>query len=618
MEISGKLLSDVVVYMKYGKFIPELSRREAWDEIVTRNKAMHLKKFPPLAEEIEEAYKYVYDKQVLPSMRSAQFAGKPIEINPSRVFNCAYTAIDDWQVFSEIMFLLLGGTGVGYSVQRHHIEKLPVVKGPMKRTRRYLIGDSIEGWADAIKVLMKAYFFGNSNPLFDYSDIRDKGAPLITTGGKAPGPQPLKDCIHNIRKVLDAKEPGTKLRPLEAHDIICYIADAVLSGGVRRAACLALFSIDDDDMMSCKFGNWWEQNPQRARANNSAMVLRHMISEEKFRSLWDKIRLSGSGEPGIYFSNDMEMGCNPCGEVSLKNAGFCNLSSVNVSDVSSQKDLNNRVRAAAFLGTLQASYTNFHYLRDVWQRNAEKEALLGVSMTGIASGRVLKYNLEEAASVVLEENHRVANIIGINRAARATVVKPEGTASLVVGSSSGIHAWHAPYYIRRVRVNKKEPIYAHLKENVPELLEDEYFKPHLEAVISFPVKAPNGSIFRDESALDLLNRVKKFNMEWIKPGHTKGANTHNVSATISIKEDEWGEAGQWMWDNRNFYNGLSVLPFDGGTYTQPPFEECTKAKYDELMGYVKLLDLTQVLESEDGTSHKDIVACAGGACEISF
>jgi len=618
MEISGQILSDVTTYMKYAKYLPDARRRETWEEIITRNKLMHLKKFPQLAEDIEAAYKYVYDKQVLPSMRSAQFAGKPIEINPSRVFNCAYTAIDDWQVFSEIMFLLLGGTGVGYSVQRHHIEKLPVVKGPMKRSRRYLIGDSIEGWADAIKVLMKAYFFGNSNPMFDYSDIRDKGAPLITTGGRAPGPQPLKDCIHNIRKVLDAKEEGTKLEPIEAHDIICYIADAVLSGGVRRAACLALFSIDDDDMMSCKFGNWWEKNPQRARANNSVMVLRHMISEDRFWALWDKVRLSGSGEPGIYFSNDMEVGTNPCAEISLKNNQFCNLTSVNVSNVTSQKDLDNRVRAAAFIGTLQASYTNFHYLRDVWQRNTEKDALLGVSMTGIASGKVMRYNLEEAAKVVVEENHRVADLIGINRAARATAIKPEGTASLVVGSSSGIHAWHAPYYIRRIRVNKKEAIYSYLKENIPELVEDEYFKPHLEAVISFPVKAPKGSAFRDEPALDLLNRVKKFSMEWIKPGYTKGSNNHNVSATISVKEGEWVKVGQWMWDNRSFYNGLTVLPFDGGSYVQAPFEDCSKDKYDELMGYVKALDLTQIGEADDQTSHKEILACSGGACEISF
>lgn len=618
MEISGKTLSDITVYMKYAKYLPEAARRETWDEIVTRNKNMHLKKFPELAKDIEEAYEFVYRKEVLPSMRSAQFAGKPIEINPSRIFNCAYTAIDDWQVFSEIMFLLLGGTGVGYSVQRHHVDKLPVVKGPLKRTRRYLIGDSIEGWADAIKVLTKAYFLGNSNPLFDYSDIRDKGAPLITTGGKAPGPQPLKDCIHNIRKVLDTKEPGSKLLPIEAHDIVCYIADAVLSGGVRRAACLALFSIDDDDMLSCKFGNWWEKNPQRARANNSVMVLRHLISEDTFKSLWDKIRLSGSGEPGIYLSNDREMGTNPCGEVSLKSAGFCNLTSINASNVISQEDLNARAKAAGFIGTLQASYTNFHYLRDVWQRNAEKEALLGVSMTGIASGQVEQYDLKEAGEAVLEENRRVAQLIGINVAARATVVKPEGTASLVVGSSSGIHAWHAPYYIRRVRLNKKEAIYAYLKENIPELLEDEFFKPHLEAIISFPVKAPEGSVFRDEPAIDLLNRVKKFNTEWVKAGHRRGPNTHNVSATISIRPGEWEEVGQWMWDNREFYNGLSVLPFDGGTYTQAPFEECSKEEYERLLGLLRTLDLTQVFESADTTSHKAEVACSGGACEISF
>lgn len=618
MELSSRVLSEVTSYMKYAKYLPEQLRRESWEETVERNRDMHIKKFPALKDEIISTFELVKEKKVMPSMRGLQFAGKPIEINPARIFNCSYAPVDDWRIFSEAMFLLLGGTGLGYSVQKHHVDTLPEIRGPSARKRRYLVGDSIEGWADAIKVLMKSYFFGNSFVVFDFSDIREKGAPLITSGGKAPGPQPLKDCIHNIRKVMDAKEIGTKVTPLEAHDILCHIADAVLSGGIRRAALISLFSVDDDDMLSCKSGSWWEKNPQRARANNSVVVLRHLVSEEKFFSLWDRIKHSKNGEPGIYFSNDKELGTNPCAEISLRANQVCNLTTINVSNVTSQKELNKRAKAASFIGTLQASYTNFHYLRDVWRRTTEKEALIGVSMTGIASGKVLKFDLEAAAAVVVEENARIADLIGINRAARATAIKPEGTASLVCGTSSGIHAWHAPYYVRRVRVGKNEAIYTYLSEKLPELVEDEYFKPHLESVISFPVKAPNGSIFRDESALELLNRVKKFSREWIRPGHRKGANTHNVSATISVKEEEWNEVGNWMWDNRAYYNGLAVLPYDGGTYIQAPFEEVTKREYKKLLESLVEIDLTKVLEDTDNTAHKDIIACAGGACEVSF
>lgn len=300
MDLSTKILSDITVHMKYAKFIPELNRRETWEELVTRNKKMHQKKYPHISDEIEEAYKFVYDKKVLPSMRSLQFGGKPIEISPNRIYNCAYLPIDDWRAFSETMFLLLGGTGVGFSVQRHHVEQLPEIRKPNPtRTRRYLIGDSIEGWADAIKILMRSYFEGMSTPEFDYSDIRQKGALLITSGGRAPGPQPLKDCIHNIKKILDAKEDGNKLTPVECHDIVCFIADAVLTGGIRRAALISLFSIDDEEMLSAKSGAWWELNPQRGRANNSAVILRHKITEEKFYQLWKKIEDSNSGELGF-------------------------------------------------------------------------------------------------------------------------------------------------------------------------------------------------------------------------------------------------------------------------------------------------------------------------------
>lgn len=618
MELSNKILSDITVHMKYAKFLPKENRRETWEELVTRNKEMHQRKYPKIKDDIEEVYKMVYDKKILPSMRSLQFGGKPIEISPNRVYNCAYLPIDHVDAFSETMFLLLGGTGVGFSVQRHHVESLPDIKKPNpNRSRRYLIGDSIEGWADAIKVLVESYFgVKSSTPIFDFSDIRQKGALLVTSGGKAPGPQPLKDCIHNIKKVLDAKSDGDKLTPIETHDIICHIADAVLAGGIRRAALISLFSADDDEMISCKSGAWWELNPQRGRANNSAVLLRHKVTKEFFLDLWKRIELSGAGEPGIYFSNDKDWGTNPCCEIGLRPYQFCNLCEVNASDIESQEDFEKRVRGAAFIGTLQAGYTDFHYLRDVWKRTTQKDALIGVGMTGIGSGVVLGYDMKSAAKAVKEENERVAKLIGINKAARTTTVKPSGTSSLVLGTSSGIHAWHNDYYIRRIRVGKNEAIYDYLSINHPELVEDEIFRPHDTAVISIPQKSPEGSIVRYESVFQMLERVKKVSQEWVKYGHRNGQNTHNVSATVSIKEDEWNLVGEWMWNNREHYNGLSVLPYSNHTYKQAPYEDCTKEDYEMLLTTLKNVDLTKVIELQDNTDLSGELACSGNQCEI--
>lgn len=603
--------------MKYAKYLPEANRRETWEELVTRNKNMHLKKYPTLTDEIEAAYKFVYDKKVLPSMRSLQFGGKPIEISPNRIYNCAYLPINDYRSFAEAMFLLLGGTGVGYSVQKHHVDELPEIRKPnATKKRRYLIADSIEGWADAVKVLVKAYFTGGPTYVFDFSDIRPKGARLVTSGGKAPGAQPLKECLIKLQGILDGKQEGEKLTPIEVHDMVCHIADAVLAGGIRRAALISLFSADDDDMISCKAGNWWETNPQRGRANNSAVLIRHKVTKEFFMELWKRVELSGAGEPGIYLSNDKDWGTNPCCEIALRPYQFCNLCEVNASDIESQEDLEARVKAAAFIGTLQAGYTDFHYLRPVWQRTTEKDALIGVSMTGIGSGTVLGYDMKKAANVVKEENERVAKLININKSARTTTVKPAGTTSLTLGTSSGIHAWHNDFYVRRIRVGKNEAIYSYLAINHPELIEDEYFRPHDTAVISIPQKAPQGAILRTESPFQLLDRIKKVHLEWVKPGHRTGNNTHNVSATVSLKADEWDLAGEWMWENRDHYNGLSVLPYDGGTYTQAPFEDITEERYHEMMTSLHSIDLTQVIELDDNTDLSGELACAGGACEI--
>ena len=614
------ILSDITVHMKYAKYIPELNRRETWEELVTRNKEMHQKKYPELTDDIENVYKLVYAKKVLPSMRSLQFSGKPIELSPNRLYNCSYLPIDSLDSFNECMFLLLSGCGVGYSVQQHHIKKLPAITKPFdKRSRRFVIGDSIEGWSDAVKVLIKSYLGEKrtSKIKFDYTDIRPKGARLVTSGGKAPGPQPLKECLVKIQGILDEKQDGSHLTSLEAHDIVCHVADAVLAGGIRRAALISLFSAYDEEMIACKSGSWWETNPQRGRANNSAVLIRHKITKDFFMNLWKRIELSGSGEPGIYLNNDKDWGTNPCCEIALRPYQFCNLCEVNVSDVVDQDDLNSRVKAAAFIGTLQAGYTDFHYLREVWRETTEKDALIGVSMTGIASKKVLELDMKKAAEMVKRENTRVAKLIGINKAARTTCVKPAGTTSLVLGTSSGIHAWHNDYYVRRLRVGKNEAIYSYLSVHLPELVKDEYFRPHDTAVIEIPQHAPQGSIVRTESAFDLLERVKQVSDEWVKPGHRAGSNTHNVSATISLKEDEWDKAGDWMWNNRDCYNGLSVLPYDGGTYTQAPFEDVSEDEYNERMKHLSVINLENVVEIDDNTDLSGELACAGGSCEVT-
>lgn len=617
MDVSQQILSEITVFLKYSKYLLDKQRRETWEELINRNMQMHIRKFPELEQEIKDVYQLVLQKKVLPSMRSLQFAGKPIDISPVKIYNCAFAPVDDYRIFSEIMFLLLSGTGVGFSVQKHHIENLPEISKPnVNRTRRYLIGDSIEGWADSIKVLMKSYFTGGSSIRFDYSDIRPKGSRLVTSGGKAPGPQPLKECIVKIQGILDQKNSGDKLSSIEIYDIICHIADAVLAGGIRRAALICLFSASDDDMITSKSGNWWELNPQRGRANNSVVLLRHKITKSFFDKVWERIKDSGSGEPGIYFTNDRDWGTNPCVEIALRPFQFCNLTEINASNLESQEDFNQRARAAAFIGTLQASYIDFHYLRPIWRRNTEKDALLGVSMTGIASMEVFKYNIEEAVNVIREENTRVAKLIGINKAARLTCVKPAGTTSLTLGTSSGIHAWHNDYYIRRIRIGKNEALYTYLSIYHPELVNDEIFRPHDTAVIEVPQKAPQLAVTRQESGLQLLARVKEISNRWVKTGHNLGSNTHNVSATITIKPNEWEEIGQWMWENRDVYAGLAVLPHLEHSYKQAPFEDIDEKTYNKLFSHLQQIDLTKVIEVDDQTKLGQEAACAGISCEV--
>ena len=663
MQTSNKILSQITTFNKYAKYLPELQRREDWGELVLRNMEMHIAKYPHIEDEIRKVYKLVFQKKVLPSMRSLQFGGVPIELAHNRIYNCAFLPNDHSDSFSELMFLLLGGTGGGLSVQEAWVKRLPTVLGYSNETRKFLIGDSIEGWADAIKVLMEAHFYGKQKPVFDYRDIREKGAALITTGGKAPGPEPLKACITALDNLLTAAK-GRQLRPIEVMDMDCLIADAVLAGGIRRAALIILFDRYDTEMLNAKgkqvvsalfnaefidneYGGsyactvfhgkqkhnihlsleefdtlakdgtveWFHLYPYRARANISAVLPRGQVTKEEFYEIMKAVKASGSGEPGVYWTSNELWGTNPCCEIGLQPFQFCNLCEINTDGITDQEDFEERARAAAFIGTLQAGYTDFHYLRPIWKQTTEQEALIGVGATGIGSGDVSDLSKRRAADAVVEENRRVAALIGINPAARTTTVKPSGTSSLVVGSSSGIHAWHNDYYIRRMRVGKNEALYTYLREAIPELVEDDVFNPY-GAVLSFPQKAPEGAILRSESPLELLERVREWNLDWVRHGHVSGDNTHNVSCTISLKDDEWDDVTDWMWYNRNEYNGISVLPYDGGTYVQAPFEDCTKEQYDELLPYLKAIDLTLVVEEENNTDLAGEVACGAGGCEV--
>lgn len=942
--LSRRVISDIITYTKYAKHLNELNRRETWIETVDRSAQMHIRKFPQLEKEIKQAFQLVYEKKVLPSMRSAQFAGKPVEISPNRLYNCSFLAIDSWQAFHEIMFLLLGGSGVGFSVQKQDVAMLPPIRKPTRTQRRILVQDSIIGWADTIKILMKSYFYGLSDPIFDFRDIREKGTPLKTAGGVAPGHEPLALCVQRIRTILDAKKENEQLTPIEAHDIVCIIADAVLAGGIRRSALLSLFSLNDKTMLTAKHGNWYDNHPWRSRANNSANLLRYLVKRKDFDKLWnDYILPFGYGEPAPLFSNNARWGTNPCqpgsaliltqegikklininigdviwsgkkwtrvinkqcsgnkdvykygtnagyfigttnhrilqkgikvevntaneidiakgpetsahiselspdhiidglvigdgyvhkasnnlvlllignkdhdyfnseiapsiikhrpgigpfsyeittsitsselphkpvisipdryfygnqyevcgflrglytangsivdnritlksssrllidqvqqmlssigicsyittnkpsevkfhngkyickesydlnittdrekfanhigfiqnyknqklqelissikptahpklsynivskdficnepvyditvedtshaywsgglhvgncGEVSLNVGQFCNLTTINVAYCLSQLELEEAAEAAAFIGTLQASYTDFHYLRQIWRNITEKEALLGVSLTGIVSNwhNIQDLDFIDAAKVVADTNDKIASQIGINKAARLTCIKPEGTSSLALGAvTSGIHPAWSRYIARRLELNKSEPLYKYLAEQIPELVEDHHSEPDNRAYAVLPLSYPKTIKFRDEPTLDILERIKKFSNEWILPGHRDGHNRHNVSSTVTVKDNEWQDVINWMWDNRDIYSGITTLPYDGGKYKQAPFTEINKAKFDELMQYVSNIDLSKVQESNDTTNLNDQVACAGGACQI--
>lgn len=613
MTKSQKFLSDLVSYTKYARFIGD--RRETFEDTVLRNPEMHARRYPELEEEIYDVYaNYVLSRKVLPSMRSMQFSGKPIELNPSRMFNCAYLPIDDYRAFSEIMFLLLGGTGVGYSVQSRHVGELPPIKRPHGQAR-YLIQDSAIGWADAVKRLFKAYLVGSTLPRFDFRDIREKGRHLITSGGTAPGPEPLERALTKAEWILRNKQVGSTLRPIEVFDIIGHLCDAVLSGGIRRSATIALFDVTDEEMMYSKSGDWRADNIQRENANISAVLDRRRLDRKTYEKIFEALQFSGSGEPGLFLTNDSDWGTNPCGEIALRSFGMCNLTEVNIGDDISNQEFFNRVRAASFIGTLQAGYTDFHYLRPIWRERALADSLLGVSLTGIASGRYKELDLVGGADVAREENIRVADKIGIRPAKRITTVKPSGTASLVLGTSSGVHPYWSRWQLRKIEVATVEPLWRYLNEYAPDWLQPKRGS-ITTALFRVPLENPEEGAFRDESAIEALERIKYVQENWIIPGHNEGLNKHNVSATVSVRDEEWDDVREWMWDNRNNYTGITLFPYWGGTHPDAPNMEITQEEYEKMEAEFPDLDLSQIREEEDLTDLQGELACVGGACEI--
>lgn len=616
-------LAELVRYMKYAKYLPEEKRRETWAETVERNKQMQLRKFPQAKELIDSIYERVLDKKILPSGRSLQFGGPAVEQNNGRIYNCSFRACDDLNCFSDLFYNLLLGCGVGISVKKRHIDKLPALQKPTGTVDgEYTIEDSIEGWAESIKVLMQFYTDPKSlkSLKMDYSRIRPAGALIHSSMCPAPGPEPLKAAHEKVRARLDEKLAAEdfKLHSIDVFDICCWCAQAVLSGGVRRSSILTLFDKDDQLMLHAKEGEWYKEHSWRGVSNNSVQLRRDNTTEEEFRAIFDVMKNSGCGEPGFVWTNDEDFGVNPCCEISIPSKGFCNLTEINMAGVTTQAELEDRVYYATALGTLQAAYTDLKYVDNEWQEKAEDMALTGVSMTGLATIPDLTvFDFDKAAEFGKLANEQVAKLIGIKPAERRNAIKPSGTASLVLGTSSGIHAWHAPYYWRRIRVNKLEPLYGYMIEKHPDLVEDDCYNGATTAVITLAVKAPDNALTRnDQTAIEFLERVKYLFEHWIKPGHTKGANYNNISCTVSVRKTEWDEVCDWMWANRENYTGISLLPYDDTTYQQAPFEECTKEEYEAFWASDHEFDLASIKEEKNFVDFQAEAACSANGCEV--
>ena len=679
-------LQDYIAISRYARYSPEKRRRETWSEAVRRVRDMHLSHYAErslsdaklaalqagdvtpadlaaleafggdgLHRAIRSAFDAVTRREVLPSMRSLQFGGEAILGKHARIYNCAFTYIDRLEAFPEALYLLLCGCGVGFSVQTHHIAKLPPLapRDESLTPITFIVPDTIEGWADAMQALIEGAVAGR-HVLFDYSLIRREGAPLRTSGGRAPGSAPLFHSLSRIEQILHGAA-GRQLRSVEAYDILMWAAKAVLSGGVRRSATICLFSADDADMASAKTGNWFETHPQRTASNNSAVIPRATATREQFNALFEQQKQYG--EPGFYFVEDPEYGANPCVEIglhprlkidaptatrlrelgytgvlrmgdTLTGVQFCNLTTISAAAAETPDAFLRLCAHAALIGTLQAGYTDFGYLSPVSRLITEREALLGVSLCGVLDRPDLLLDstvLRRGASIIKAVNAIVAHALGIAPAARTTCVKPEGTASLLLGTSSGLHPHHARRYFRRVQTNVHDPIYTHFRKANPHMVEQSVYDPNGRTeVITFPVEGPDFGIYREDlSAVKHLEYVRLVQENWVQAGrrHEKispGLH-HNVSCTISVRPDEWSAVADYIWENRGNFTGIAMLQDCGDKiYAQAPREgvvtEADIAKWNKLA--YQSVDYTALEESEDITELKQTVACAGGACEV--
>lgn len=694
-------LSEYIAMAKYVRYRSDLGRRETFKEAVDRVEKMHQRHFKRLAkgesfndivshlsiegkideEALETVRGYfrsgrdlfgeydlrglighvfdaVREKRVLPSMRSLQFGGEAIEAANARMYNCSFSPLDRWAFFREYFYLLLAGTGCGFSVQKHHVERLSTLPPRASEidlpVRHHTVADTIEGWGDAVDELFRSFREGYKVE-YNFSAIRPRGAPLKTSGGKAPGHVPLKRALAQCEAIL-LKACGRKPRPIEVYDICMHLARAVLAGGIRRSATICLFSPDDEEMMTAKTGDWFSTHPQRSASNNSAVIDRQAGAFEQFNILFEKQK--EFGEPGFYFTDDREYGCNPCceiglnpvitgplseedakrlrelgydgdldGEIRLSGWQMCNLSTINGTAIRTEADFYRSCFFAATIGALQAAFTNMPYLGPVTRFLNEREALLGVSICGIMDNPEVLLNgpaLARGAAICRATNAVVARRIGIRPAARVTCVKPEGTASLLLGAGSGIHPHHAKRYFRRVQANRHEAVFRHFKQVNPQMVETSVYNPDTDDVITFPVEAPDTAIMRDEiNALSFLGYVRLVQRYWVQEGRAHETYSprlhHNVSNTCTVRPEEWESVVSFIWENRDYFTGISLLSYTGDkVYVQAPREGVTTE--DDIARWNRLkyrkVDYTEMREQADETNFKEILACAGGSCEL--
>ena len=617
IDLGSKLLRNIVSLRTYAETLPD-GKKETVNQMYDRVMNMHIQKYPHLESDIRHIFSFVNDEKVMPSMRSMQFAGYSIQRSNCRIYNCAFLNIESFKDIADATWISMNGAGIGYSVQYRHISKLPIIDIG-DNSSVHIVSDSKEGWADSIIAIL-------SNPLqrFDYSQIRLKGVPL-STGGTASGPESLNVMHEKIRMIL-VNAIGRQLKSIEVHDIMCHIGDLVRCGGVRRTALLALFDVFDEEMLNCKSGDWWKENPHRGRANNSAIINRLDDDVDiKIAKVLNHCFDSNSGEPGIYLTNNLDWGCNPCAEIGMRSRTFCNLTEINASACKTEEDFYSATEFAVALGTIQASYTDFQYINEEWSINCKKDALLGVSITGQAEAQhILTQNvLQNASKIALDTNKAWSKKLNINEAARIGCVKPSGTTSAFLGTTSGIHAAHDEYYLRRIRIEKDNPlanwligIFGINDANSRSVIEKEWESDDL-IVVTLPICKKDAIIRSNESAIQLLDRVKHIYLNWIKPTHRYGDNTHNVSVTVSYKDEDTSHIIAWMINNKNCYSGLTLLPYDGSIYQQMPFESITEDEYNKWIAlFPKDLHLEQInfLGSEDTRSSES--ACSGGHCEI--